>query len=90
MCLTLCVALISGSDAGSGRNTIDTRWLTSHGGKAEGITVQGGKKHFVMKMAKAQIKTGSFQPALLGRWDRLKLRDAEKEEEQSIVVGRAR
>lgn len=41
-------------------------------------------------MAKAQIKTGSFQPALLGRWDRLKLRDAEKEEEQSIVVGRAR
>ena len=48
------------------------------------------KKHFVMKMAKAQIKTGSFQPALLGRWDRLKLQDAEKEEEQSVVVGRAR
>ena len=43
-----------------------------------------------MKMAKVQIKTGSFQPALLGRWDRLKLQDAEKEEEQSVVVGRAR
>ena len=47
-----------------------------------------------MKMAKAQIKTGSFQPALLGGWgggwDRLKLGDAEKEEEQSVVVGRAR
>lgn len=46
-----------------------------------------------MKMAKAEIKTGSFQLALLGGvggWDRLKLRDAEKEEEQSVVVGRAR
>ena len=32
--------LISGNNTGSGRNTVDTRWLTFHGGKAEGITVQ--------------------------------------------------
>ena len=39
-CLTLFTAPISGSNIGSGRNTVDTKWLTFHWGNAEGITVQ--------------------------------------------------
>lgn len=59
-----------------------------HWGTAEGITVRCGKTLSHLKMAKAQIKTGSFQAASSGGWDCLKLQDADEEQARGVRIGK--
>lgn len=67
---SLCTASVSRSNTGSG---IKYHWHKmvhdSLGEMSRGITVECRKSLFHMKMAKAQSKTGSFQPTFVGRWD---------------------
>lgn len=54
----------------------------------EGVTVQLRKTPLHLKMAKAEMEIGGSQPAFMGRWEGLRLREAGKETQQSVRVGK--